>query len=119
MSTSLGKPGTSTSTQSMMPVIITVRLLLSSWRMKSSPSPFSEPERVTRIPAAAEMSSAGICATRPSPTLRSEKRCTDSWAERPICTMPMTKPPMRLMPVMRMPAMASPRTNLLAPSIAP
>ena len=33
--------------------------------------------------------------------------------------MPMTNPPMMLISVMMMPAMASPRTNLLAPSIAP
>ena len=59
--TSFGKPGTSTITQSMTPVIITVRELLSIWRMKSSPKPASEPERVTKIPAAAEISSAGIC----------------------------------------------------------
>ncbi len=97
----------------------TTRWLESNWRMKSSPKPAFEPERVTRIPAAAEISSAGICETRPSPTLRSENRCTDSSALRPICTMPMTKPPMRLMPVMSTPAIASPRTNLLAPSIAP
>ena len=37
----------------------------------------------------------------------------------PSSTTPMTRPPTMLMSVMMMPAMASPRTNLLAPSIAP
>ena len=32
---------------------------------------------------------------------------------------PITKPPIKLISVMRMPAIASPRTNLLAPSIEP
>ncbi len=118
-STSFGKPGTIIMHQSMTPVVKTTRWLESNWRMKSSPSPASEPERVTRIPAEAEISSAGIWETRPSPTLSSENCWTDSSALRPICSIPMAKPPMRLMPVMSTPAMASPRTNLLAPSIAP
>ena len=37
----------------------------------------------------------------------------------PYSTMPMISPPTMLISVMMMPAMASPRTNLLAPSIAP
>ena len=37
----------------------------------------------------------------------------------PASTTPMNRPPTMLISVMMMPAMASPRTNLLAPSIAP
>ena len=37
----------------------------------------------------------------------------------PASTMPMNSPPMMLIRIITMPAMASPRTNLLAPSIAP
>ena len=38
---------------------------------------------------------------------------------RSCCSMPMIRPPTTLMNRIRMPAIASPRTNLLAPSIAP
>ena len=37
----------------------------------------------------------------------------------PASIMPMNSPPTMLISVMMMPAMASPRTNLLAPSMAP
>ncbi len=37
----------------------------------------------------------------------------------PCIVMPMTMPPAKLMTRMTMPAIASPLTNLLAPSIAP
>ena len=43
--------------------------------------PCSEAERVTMMPVATEISSAGICATRPSPTVSSEK-CWTRLAER-------------------------------------
>ena len=42
-----------------------------------------------------------------------------SAAGMPCWAMPTAKPPTRLMNRIRMPAMASPRMNLLAPSIAP
>ena len=68
---------------------------------------------------ATEISSAGICAHRPSPTDSSEK-CWPASANGIFCwTTPMMMPPMRLMPVISTPAMASPLTNLEAPSIAP
>ena len=84
------------------------------------PRSFSEPaERVTRMPVATEISSAGICAQRPSPIDISEKWWAASENGMPIWTTPMMMPPSRLMPVIRMPAIASPLTNLEAPSIAP
>ena len=43
------------------------------------------PLRVTMMPAATEMSSAGICATRPSPTVSSEKCCAASPIGMPCC----------------------------------
>ena len=79
----------------------------------------SEAERVTRMPVATEISSAGICAHRPSPMVSSEKCWPASPNGMPCCTTPMTMPPIRLMPVIRMPAIASPLTNFEAPSIAP
>jgi len=42
-----------------------------------------------------------------------------SLKETPICTTPLTSPPTRLIAVINRPAIASPRTNLAAPSIAP
>ena len=76
-------------------------------------------ERVTRMPVATEISSAGICAHRPSPIDSSEKCWPASENGMPIWTTPMMMPPSRLMPVIRMPAIASPLTNFEAPSIAP
>ncbi len=71
------------------------------------------------MPEAIEISRAGICETRPSPTVSEEKFETALPKGIPIWTTPMTRPPMRLIRVMSTPAMASPFTNLEAPSIAP
>ena len=49
------------------------------WPAMSEPRSFSEAERVTRMPVATEISSAGICAHRPSPTVSREK----CWAASP------------------------------------
>ena len=89
------------------------------WPATSEPRSFSEDERVTRMPVPTEMSSAGICAHRPSPIVSSEKCWAASPNGMPICMTPITTPPIRLMAVIRMPAMASPLTNFEAPSIAP
>ena len=75
--------------------------------------------RVTMMPVATEMSSAGICAARPSPTVSSEKCWAASPNGMPCWATPMMMPPMRLIAVMMMPAIASPLTNFEAPSIAP
>ena len=76
--------------------------------------------RVTSKPAASEIKNAGTWLTRPSPivSLREERR-PPRRSVMPYSTMPMISPPTMLISVMMMPAMASPRTNLLAPSIAP
>ncbi len=71
------------------------------------------------MPLATEMSSAGTWLTSPSPTLSTEYRAIASPIGRPICRTPIAKPPMRLIVTMMMPAIASPLTNLLAPSIEP
>ncbi len=77
------------------------------------------PALVTSMPAAVETISAGICDTRPSPTVRRVKVWVASVKLSPFCATPMKMPAMTLMPVMMMPATASPRTNFEAPSIAP
>ena len=63
--------------------------------------------------------SAGTCETKPSPMDSIVKRDKASFIVMPFCMMPMAKPPMMLMSVIKIAAIASPRTNLLAPSIAP
>ncbi len=45
--------------------------------------------------------------------------CIASESDMPFWTMPTVKPPTRLTTVMMMAAIASPLTNLEAPSIAP
>ena len=84
----------------------------------SEPRPSWLEDFVTRIPAAVAMISAGICETRPSPTVRIEYTFKARTRGMPFIS-PITIPPTKLMPVMTIPATASPRTNLLAPSIAP
>ena len=80
----------------------------------------SMPAFVTSKPAATETTSAGICVTRPSPTERQHVRVDQPRSiGMPCDMMPMMMPPTMLMNTIRMPAMASPRTNLLAPSMAP
>ncbi len=75
--------------------------------------------RVTTMPVDTDSSSAGICVTRPSPTVSRLNRSMASPADMPICIMPIANPPTRLMTVMTMPAIASPLTNFDPPSIAP
>lgn len=83
-----------------------------------SKSPASD-TRVTMMAAADESSSAGICATSPSPMVSSEYWRNASPALMSCIVTPMAAPPIRLMSRIRMLAMASPRTNFEAPSIAP
>jgi hypothetical protein len=115
----VGRPG-----MRPMPMIATppsrtaVRCLL-TWPMRSEPMSPSVAARVTIRPLATEMSSAGICETRPSPTVSRLYVVAASPGAMPRCTTPIMKPPSRLMIVMMMPAMASPLTNFEAPSIAP
>ena len=70
------------------------------------------------MPAVVAMISDGIWLTRPSPTVKMEYARTASPMDIPLI-FPMTIPPIRFTAVMMSPAMASPRTNLVAPSIAP
>ena len=86
----------------------------SSWPMVSSPRVL-----VTSRPEPMVISSEGIWLTRPSPMVRIEKVVNDWLADMCIIVMPMMKPAMMLMMVMIRPAIASPLTNLLAPSMAP
>ena len=73
----------------------------------------------TTMPAAVETSRAGICDTRPSPMVRVVK--VESALSIDICarSRPIARPPKMLIRVITSAEIASPRTNLLAPSIAP
>ncbi len=75
--------------------------------------------RVTRMAAAADSSSAGICATRPSPMVSRAYWRKASPNDRSYISAPIATPPTMLMMRIRMLAIASPRTNLEAPSMAP
>ena len=77
------------------------------------------PPLVTTMPAAVETSSAGICETRPSPTVSVVKVAAASANDMPWRISPMARPPRMLITVMISAAIASPRTNFAAPSIAP
>ncbi len=90
-----------------------------SWRTRAASAGPSTPPLVTTMPAAVETSRAGICDTRPSPTVSVVKVPAASPNAMPWRTMPMARPPRMLMEVISSPAMASPRTNFAAPSMAP
>ena len=85
----------------------------------SSPMDASDAALLTTKPAAVEMTRARDLAHQAfadgeqGKGLGRLRRSCRAWAT------PMMKPPMILMTMIRMPAMASPRTNLLAPSMAP
>ena len=115
----LGRPGTRAKEAMTAPATSGALRWLVICLTTSVPRSSLEAERVTMMPVATEMSSAGICAARPSPTLSSEKWWTASESGRPCWTTPMTMPPMRLIAVMSTAAIASPLTNFEAPSIAP
>ena len=115
----LGRPGTRANEQMTTPATSGALRWLVICLTTSVPRSSLEDERVTMMPVATEMSSAGICAARPSPTLSSEKCWTASDSGRPCWTTPITMPPTRLIAVMSTAAIASPLTNFEAPSIAP
>jgi hypothetical protein len=79
----------------------------------------SDTTRVTTTPAATETSSAGICATRPSPTVSSEYNSAAAPSDLPCWIVPIASPPTRLTRTTTIDAMASPLTNFIEPSMAP
>ena len=68
----MGRPGTSANRQITEPATIGAFRWRRIWSAISVPRSFSEAERVTMMPVATEISSAGIWAARPSPTVSSE-----------------------------------------------
>ena len=68
-----GRPGTSAKAQITAPATIGALRCSRICPAMSEPRSPVEAERVTMMPVATEISSAGICAHRPSPTVSSEK----------------------------------------------
>ena len=80
---------------------------------------FSEAERVTIIPVATDMSSAGIWDTRPSPMVEVVYICMISVMLPCLFIVPTRMPPIKLISVIMIEIMASPFTNFVAPSMEP
>jgi hypothetical protein len=116
---SFGRPGMSANEATTPPATIGARRWPVIWLTTWEPRSCVLAARVTMMPVATEISSAGICAARPSPTDSSEKCCTASPKGRFCISTPITMPPMRLIIVISTAAIASPLTNFEAPSIAP
>ena len=75
--------------------------------------------RVTINPAPSAVMNAGTWLTRPSPIVIFVNSSAVGASSQPRSTRPTYMPPAMLTSVMMTPAIASPRVNLLAPSIAP
>jgi hypothetical protein len=114
-----GRPGITHSASAAPPAIRSASLFFPSWVTTLLPMSPELADRVVIRPVATDSSSAGICETRPSPTLSRLYWFIASAGDRPCCSMPTAKPPTRLITVMMMAAMASPLTNLDPPSMAP
>ncbi len=71
------------------------------------------------MPVATEMRRALISLTRPSPTVRTVYVWIAWPMSKPFWRTPIVRPPTMLTTMMTMAAIASPLTNLLAPSIEP
>ncbi len=119
MNTMTGKPGTKPISARIAPITMNRRGCENSCPARSAPRPSSEPPRVTRMPVATEMSSALISLTRPSPTVRTVNVVRARPMSMPLWRTPIVRPPTMLTMMITMAAIASPLTNLLAPSIDP
>jgi hypothetical protein len=120
--TDAGNPGTSPmKAHSPAPTSIT-RGLAPIWRPIASArwrSCSSSVVRVTINAADTAPSSAGICITMPSPTVRIEYFAPAAASVMSCIITPTPRPPMRLMTITTMPKIASPLTNFIAPSRLP
>ena len=90
-----------------------------NWPMTSLFRLPSDTDRVTIMPVAVEIISAGSWETRPSPMVTMEYLEMTSEKVPAFITIPMMVPPMKLIMVMINDMVASPFTILVAPSMAP
>ena len=79
----------------------------------------SDTDRVTIMPVAVEIISAGSWETRPSPMVTMEYLDSTSVKVPAFITIPMMVPPIKLIIVISSDMVASPFTILVAPSMAP
>ena len=96
-----GRPGISAKKQMTTPATIGARCWRADLADDLGAEVLGAAARVTMMPVATEISSAGICAARPSPTLSSEKCWIASPNGRSCMKTPMMMPPMRLIAVIR------------------
>ena len=115
----LGSPGRNPKTNKTAPVIPIVTGADVNCLPKRLPKFFSLLDFVTSIPADTDINNADIWLTRPSPIVSLIKFCTASPKLIFIITTPIIIPPITFIIVTIIPAIASPFTNLDAPSIAP
>ena len=114
-----GRPGTMAKAIIRAAATKSARGYAPSWpRIACSADP-RVPPLETRRPAARETIRAGICETRPSPTDSRVNTSAASERGMPWRVVPMTMPPKMLTAMVIRLAIASPRTNLEAPSIEP
>jgi len=99
--------------------IISARGSTNNCPTTSVPRSISPDTRVTSVPAATEVDREGLWATSASPTESSEYVSAAVPIVMPCFRLPTTMPPIRLTMMTRMLAMASPLTNLSAPSMEP
>ena len=104
---------------SAAPVVMIALGCAANWPITSVFRLPSETERVTIIPVAVEIMSAGSWETRPSPMVAVEYCAATVDRSPPPITMPIMMPPIRLIAVIMSDMTASPLTILVAPSIAP
>ena len=117
----IGKPGTSAKRIRIKPTIVRIFPLFAICVIMSPAKFVCElfAARVVMIPVAVAIISAGICPTSPSPMVRIVKVSALCLTLIPCSNTPIRNPPMIFTIVIMMEAMASPLTNLLAPSIVP
>ena len=114
-----GRPGTSAKAVMTQPATIVAFVCERICLAISEPRSRSEAVRVTMMPVATEISSAGICAARPSPTVRIEYVLIVSPKLRCRCSRPIDDAADQVDAGDQHGAVASPRTNFEAPSMAP
>ncbi len=115
-----GNPGTTASSSSSPAAIAIAFGCAITCRPMSRPRwppSSSEATRVTMMPADVEMTSAGICDTRPSPMVSTVYVLAAVATSSPRWSTPITRPPTMLTASTTMPAMASPFTNFLVPRL--
>ena len=113
-----GMPGTNPN-MVKMPAEMNKAGTFENWLLACSVIDSEVVTRVTMMAVASDRNKEGICATRPSPMVNRTYSLVASPTGKLCWPMPMAKPPTMLMIKINRPAIASPLTNLEAPSMEP